>query len=219
MMNKLKEIYNQYLIVLWNKGRIEKIESKEFLKNSLKRISLVSGVYLILYLLFYIIKFSTYQIYNNKVILELAAKGSNPILKYINTYPGNVIYIFISLLIFSIAMIVVTYLFTLLFEIEKRDFSIHAALTLRSVATSFSVFPLVLLINSLFPLNDSSSKLATSTLIASWIILAGASYILSLRNYIIDNESIFEQPKRRSAIVWTLPFYFVLNFMFGVIFN
>lgn len=219
MMNKLKNVYSRYREIVWPTQRIENIEPADLTKNAIRNLLLVSGLYLLLYFFFFIVKYSVYQKYNDRVLTDLTAKNAGVMLRYLNTYPGNVIYIFVSLIIFSISMILVSYLISFLLETEKRKFSIHSAITLRSVSTAFSVFPIVLIVNSVFPINETSGKFATSLLVSSWIILAFASYILSVRNYIIDNEVVYGQPRRRSAIVWTIPFYFVLNFMFGVIFN
>ncbi|TGL38894.1 hypothetical protein [Leptospira perdikensis] len=219
MINKLRTVYIRYKEIIWPTQRIENIEPTHLTKNALRNLLLVSGMYLLLYFFFFIIKYSVYQKYNDKVIADLSAKNSGTTLKYLNTYPGNVLYIYLSLIIFSILMILISYLISFLLETEKRKFPVHLAISLRSVATAFSVFPIVLIVNSVFPINENSGQFVTSLLVSSWIILAFASYILSVRNYIIDNEMIFGQPRRRSAIVWTIPFYLVLNFMFGVIFN
>ncbi|TGK77522.1 hypothetical protein EHQ24_19140 [Leptospira noumeaensis] len=219
MVNKIKSLYYRYKGIVWPTQPMESGEVSDLHKNALRDLLLVSGIYLILYFFFFIVKYSTYQKYNNQVVADLNAKNASGILHFLNTYPGNVIYIFISLIIFSVMMVLVSYLLSFLLETEKRKFAIHSAITLRSVATAFSVFPIVLIVNSVFPINESSGRFASSLLVSSWIILAGASYILSVRSYMIDNASMYGQPKRRSAIVWTIPFYTVLNFMFGVIFN
>ncbi|TGK45445.1 hypothetical protein [Leptospira bouyouniensis] len=219
MINKLNEIYLRYKDIVWPTKPLEKSEPAEMIKMALRNIFLVSGIYLLLYLFFFVAKYSTYQKYNEKVIADLNVKNSGFLLKYLNTYPGNVIYILFSLIIFSISMILVSYLLSLLLETEKRSFLVHCGVVLRAVATAFSVFPIVLIINSTFPINETSGSFTTSLLVASWIILALSSYIISVRNYIFDNNALYSQPKRRSAIVWTIPFYIVLNFMFGVIFN
>lgn len=219
MMNKLKNVCYRYREIVWPIHRINNIELADLTKNAVRNLLLVSGIYLLLYFFFFIVKYSVYQKYNERVLVDLSSKKAGTILRYLNTYPGNVFYIFISLVIFSIAMILVSYLISFMLETERRKFPVHLAITLRSVATAFSVFPVVLFVNSVFPINETSGQFVTSLLVSSWIILAFASYILSVRSYIIDNEVVYGQPRRRSAIVWTIPFYFVLNFMFGVIFK
>ncbi|TGK87203.1 hypothetical protein EHQ23_07345 [Leptospira bourretii] len=219
MINKLKKVYFRYKEIVWPTKPIEKAEPAELSKSALRDLLLVSGCYLLLYFFFFIVKYSTYQKYNDRVLVDLNAKNAGVFLRYLNTYPGNVIYIFISLVIFAVSMVLVSYLFSFFLETEKRKFSIHSAITLRAVASAFSVFPIVLIVNSVFPVSETSGKFATSLLVSSWIILAIASYVISIRCYIIDNENVYGQPRRRSGIVWTIPFYFVLNFMFGVIFN
>lgn len=219
MIEKLKKVYQKYKGIVWVNGTDDNPIANYKNKESIMEIVFVSGIYLFLYFFFYVVKFSTYQKYNEKLILELKAKNSNAILFFLNTYPGNVIYIIVTIVIFAIAMVLSTYMLTLILETDKRKFSDHSAISLRSTATAFSVFPIVLIINSLFPVSELNSKFLTAFLVSSWIILAIASFVISARSYVIVNAMVYGQPKRRSLIIWGIPFYFVLDFMFGVIFN
>ncbi|MDF3821465.1 hypothetical protein P3G55_16290 [Leptospira sp. 96542] len=219
MKSKLIEFFMKYREIVWPEERINSFDSRLILKNAVRNLLVVSGSYVILYFIVYIFKFSTYMSYNEKVIADLNSKNGNLFQKFLNTYPGNLIYIVLTLIIFAILMTIISYLLSLLLEVDKREFKLHLGLNLRAVTTAFSVFPFVLFFNSLFATGPSVDRFAASILVSSWVILGITSFLISLRCYIRDNEEIFRQPKRRSAIAWGIPFYFVLNFMFGVIFK
>ncbi|MDF3820843.1 hypothetical protein P3G55_13085 [Leptospira sp. 96542] len=215
-----RNVWDQYRRILWpNPKDLTQKETKEIFKTSLHNLLFVSGVYTILYFLFFGINYTKYNEYNEKIINQIEQTGSSKFLVLLNTYPGNIIYIFLSILVFSGFMFIFTYILNFILELDVRTISKQFAFVLRSIGSIFSIFPILLIFNTISTISGQIDSFQASLMVVVWSILFLSTFIVSTRTYILDNLYNFEQPKRRAFLVWALSFVFIANFMFGVLFG
>lgn len=214
----LKEVGIRYLEIFWpTKNSFEGIESIK--GKAVQFFLLISGIYIILYVLVYAIKFDKFQKYNEDVITKLEAKGSGTLLKWVNTYPGNLLYILLSFGILLILLYFSIVLLTRILEVDKRSLKDTFFIVFRSLCAAYSVFPIILLINSILPIGKDMNAFMAVLMVLIWSALALISFIVSARCFILINSKTYSQPRRRSLVIWSIPYLFLLNFIYGIIFK
>lgn len=205
ILEKLKKMSQINLINRWKSllfPDLSKYESSKYtdlalFKEAISAFGFAVISYAFFYFFIFIIGYNYYSKINNQMQEEFILKGNSYVSYFFNSYPFNIIYVIALLVIFALFCSSVIYIIFKLIEDEKIKYSKILSITLLMEVWWIFVLFFILIINTTYPFDQTTSIILFGLLIASWIICLGVGIYFSSRTFVnIANKLINVNTKR-----------------------
>jgi hypothetical protein len=223
LLGKLKGLFRFNLINKWKSllfPELSKYESNKYtdlilFKEAISGFGFAIISYTLFYFLVFVIGYGYYSEINTRMQEEFILKGNSYLSYLFNSYPFNIIYVLALLIIFTLFCSSLIYLIFKMIEDTKIKFlTILSINLLMNVWWIFILF-FILIINTSYPFDQTTSVMLFGLLISAWILCLGSGIFFSSRVFVkIANKLVNVNIKRTYFAIYLtqiLFFYFIYS--------
>ncbi len=201
-----KRIYQFFLFMLIPKARklnlLIRFRKGKIFPLVFKHCMNLSILYFTLYVFFFFVNFSSLTDLNNTLSKNYEAGGMSFIAYFLSLYPFNVIYIFLFWFFMVLFLSIICLLILTLLGEKRKPFGKLSASILYASSFIFLAFFPLLILNSIFPINDGTTLGGFSFLMAIWISIIGIGVLFSATTFGKMGKYLFNHNVNRAVFAW-----------------
>lgn len=222
-LRKLKGLFQLNLINKWKSllfPDLSKFESNNYtdlilFKEAISGFGFALICYTLFYFLVFILGYGYYSELNIRMQEEFILKGNSYLSYFFNSYPFNIVYVLALLIIFTLFCSSLIYIIFKMIEEVKIKFQTILSINLLMNAWWIFILFFILIINTSYPFDQTTSVVLFGLLISAWILCLGCGVYFSSRVFVnLANKLLSVNIKRTYFAIYLtqiLFFYFIYS--------